>query len=53
MIEKLVETKSSIDNKAPPKQPAYHVLSEYKKKAKRIESLNLVSRLKENSRIVK
>ena len=53
LIERLVETKSSVENSEPRKKAAYHVQAfSSKNKARRIESLNLVNRLKESERIM-
>ena len=52
LIERLVETKPLLDNKEPRKKAGYHVMSSSSKnKARRIESLNLITRLKESERI--
>lgn len=51
LIERLVDSKPGVDNSRPHKAPSYHVMIS-EKKAKRVDSLNLVSRLNEHERIV-
>ena len=51
LIERLVESKSALDNREPLKKAPYH-LQTTGNKSKRVDSLNLVSRLKEHERIM-
>ena len=51
LIDRLLDIKSDVDNSRPAKQASYHVMTS-EKRAKRVESLNLVTRLKENERII-
>ena len=51
LIERLVETRVLVDNKTPAKPASYLVKTSPKKKAKRVESMNLVARLRESERI--
>ena len=52
IIERLIETKTTIDNKAPKRTNGYNVITSENRKHKRVESLNLVNRLKESERIM-
>ena len=52
IFERLNETKSLVDNRAPKKPTGFHIEVVEKKKPKRIESLNLVNRLRESERIM-
>ena len=54
LMDRLLDKKAAVDNRAPKKPAAYHVATSTTetKKAKRIESLNLMTRVRESERIM-
>lgn len=53
LIDRLMVTKAAVDNRAPRKPTGYHVeISPTNKKGQRVESLNLMIRIRESERIM-